>query len=451
MLTMLTGAVAVLFVLMALGSKRNGAAMGLLIVSLLLWPEYLRVQLGPLAMSAPRLVAVVLLLKFLVNGASDKVRLNLIDGLVVAVWLWTVLATVLLGSEFAQIKEMIGRGLDTVLMYFVARLAFNSPSDAKGLLAGLMFAAFVMGLLGAYEAIFSQSPYQIMRVGIETPWGPGADRAEYRMGLLRAKGSTTVSIYFGMAMMLVLGVLWSMREYTDRKRAYMLAFTAALIGSLSSMSSGPWLGCAALIGLQFFAYHPYLIKRALLFLTILIVFVEVASNRHFYELIDHLALDSRNAWYRTRLIEIAAGHLNEFWLLGVGSSWPHHWGMLLDGRGIIDVVNNFLILTLYGGVPAALMYVGAHAAAVRSAVLAWQSDKTRQRRNLLSGLICTLIALDLTSLSVGLYGPPLLLSYVLLGMIVSVAKDWQTEQEPDGQNSSLKSNLVAAKDGPIFH
>ena len=284
-----------------------------------------------------------------------------------------------------------------------------------------------MCVAGSYEAVTWTSPYQVYTLGNLRIY----DYQEVRYGLLRAQASTLTSIYFGMAMMLVSGLIWSIRGYVNSRFAFRIFLVAALVAVLSSLSSGPWIAIATLIGINLFFTRLNLIKPALGLLLLLIVFLEIASNRHFYNLIDHLALDSETAWYRTRLLEIAVSQWRDYWIIGVGSNWPNYWAQLLDGRRYIDVVNNFIIIALFGGLPALFMYLSFHVIAIRRSIAAFQADDDIARRKLLFGLAATLLTLDFSSMSVGLFGPALALSFILVGMMISVATAWRKDQGVD--------------------
>ncbi len=421
-----TLAVAMLSAVLALSRRQAGAALGVIVLSMLLWPEYLRIPFGPVQMSVPRFVALLLLIKLMAQGRLRSIRFGKVDVLVILIWVWTVLATFAAGAEFSQVSQMIGRGLDTVLVYFVARMALTSPEDAKSLYWGLALTALAMCAAGVYEALTWNSPYH----RFSTAAALRADGyEEIRYGMLRAQASTTVSIYFGLAMMLVTGLLWSIRGYAERAFAFRLSILAAFAATLSSLSSGPWLAMFMLIGMNLFYRRPSMVKPLVYALIILAIALEIASNRHFYNLIDYLALDKHTAWYRTRLLEVAFSRWSDYWLFGVGSNWPHHWGAMVDGRLFVDVVNNFLIIALYGGLPAMFMYVAAHVVAIRRTVRAFRADPADiPRRKLLFGLAAALVALDVSSMSVGLYGPALLLSHLLLGFIVSAATAWPARE-----------------------
>lgn len=419
--------VALLFVMLAASRKNGGAALGVLIISMLVWPEFVRVPVGIVQMSVPRFVAVALFIKFMSMGRQRMINFGKADALAILLWGWTIFATLVADAEMSQVTQMIGRGLDTLLMYFVARLAFVNREDVYGLFGALGLAAIVMCAAGIYEAITWTSPYQKYTDGHLRVSG----YSEIRYGMLRAQASTLTSIYFGMAMMLVTGLLWSIRGYVNRQFVFKVMLTSALVAVLSSLSSGPWMAIAALFGINLFFIRQNLIKPALRLFLVLIIFAELASNRHFYSLIDHFALDSQTAWYRTRLLEIAVSQWRDYWIVGVGSNWPHHWAQLLDGRRYIDVVNNFVIIALYGGLPALFMYLSMHVIAIRRSIAAFQADEDTARKKLLFGLAATLLALDFSSMSVGLFGPALALSFILVGMMISVATAWRRNQKVD--------------------
>jgi hypothetical protein len=243
---------------------------------------------------------------------------------------------------------MIGRGFDTVLMYFVARLALMTSNDAKSLLPPVAITAFIMAGAGFLETSTIFSPYSHLAAFREWTWIVETE-SELRYGYTRALGSTSQPIYFGMAMMLIAGLLWSIRGYGKSLILHPGAALAAFIAALTSLSSGPLIGCVMLVFFNAFVKRVSLIKPALWYLLGLLIFIEIASNRHFYNLIDYLAINQQNAWYRTRLLEVAFNQWQEYWLFGTGGVTPNHWGPMIDGRWYVDLVNHFVILALYGG------------------------------------------------------------------------------------------------------
>lgn len=419
---------------LALSRRSTGGAVGVVIASMMLWPEYLRIPIGLAAMSVPRIVALFLLLKFIGKGQHRQINFGKTDKLILWIWIWCIFATTIAGGDAKQQTYIIGRGFDTVLMYFIARIGIRSLDDLPSLYVGLALSAIVMGIVGAVETTTTKSPYSSMLNYMV--WTSEFEKGdEFRYGFFRAKGSAATHIYFGMAMMVIFGMLWALRDYAERIFLKIVSIPAAVIGGLSSMSSGPWLGFIEFFIMNSFVRKPSLVRPAIKLIVLVSIAMELLSNRHFYNLIDYIALDPHTAWYRTRLLEVAVSQWRDYWIVGVGSDWPHHWAALVDSRRHIDVVNHFVLVALYGGIPAVTMYLLTHVFAVKMVIRVWKNDPDNARRRLLFGLAATLMALDLSSMSVGLFGPVLLLSHILLGSIVSLA-----ETRPvTNQNSSVVS------------
>lgn len=430
---------ALLFGLVALTRRNNGAAVAVLILSMLAWPEYLRFPLGIFDSSVPRLVALLLLAKAISRGQHKEISPCVVDRYVLLLWAWTMLAAIISGAPVSHFTQMIGRGLDTVLIYFVVRYYIVTFEDLKGMAWWLGLAAAIMGILGVVEAFTGKSPYTGMTDFRTWHW---VDKdVEYRLGLMRAKASTSVHIFFGLAMMMLTGILWSINRALPSNRFRSLAILLGFAGALSSMSSGPWLACAMLLLFGLYRFRLDLIKPSLMLIAFAAIGLELASNRHFYNLIDYLALDAHTAWYRTRLLEVAFSRLYEFWLIGVGGEWPHHWGAILDGRQHIDVVNHFLIISLYGGIPALILYLLSHWHALKRIAILLQSTAGTPLGMAAFNLGAVLVALDISTMSVGLFGPPLLLSHVLLALIISVTG---LEKSTKVAADSLPSTSVSA-------
>ena len=390
-------------------------AMGILIATMYLYPEYLRIPIGLAEMSAPRFVALFLLARFLCSPVRHAFRWRRIDTVVCVAWVWSVVAAIVAGSEYHQVTEVIGRVFDTVLIYFVTRLSFAGSNDYGKLLLPLALTACVMGVIGVAEAVTSHSPYQWMQAYATWTWVEKAP--EYRYGLLRAQASMGHSIYFGMAMFLLLGVLLAVRSYCRSKLLWGTACVAALAGALSSMSSGPQQALVLLAITSSFYFYPAALKPAIIVITLGGAFLEIGSSRHFWYLMEYVNFFGGDYWYRARLIEVAARQWREYWLVGVGSNLPMHWGMMIDGRQHVDIVNHYIIVAISAGFLGLGLFVATEVLGLRDLVRAWPKADL-PRRKLIFGLGATLVALMLSIFSVGLYSVPLLMSYTLFGMVV---------------------------------
>jgi hypothetical protein len=402
---------------------RPGTALGLLIASAMIWPEYLRIPMGIAQMSVPRLAALVLFFRMVVAPGEFVVRWRTADSMVVLLYVWMLLANLAAGTPSAPFNTLIGSGFDTLLMYQVGRRVFTDPREAPRIIYGLIATGIVLAPIALLENKTKWSPYVgflLDTFGSGFFYGGGS---EIRLGMYRSFGSTQVPIYFGMAMMVIAGLIFALRECFHRRWALWIGLGAAVMCVFSSLSSGPWMGLLLVGVLNAFYWMRRMIGPTLWALGALMVAVEVLSNRHFYHLIDRLAMG--DAYYRTRLLEVAFKHLDEFWLFGAGGASLGHWGQEIDQRNLVDMVNNYLIVAVNGGLGAVLLYIGVKVCVLICLVRGFRYGSPLMKP-ITFGLGALLVALSIGELSVGLFGPVLLFSYIVMGCSVSTC-EWADE------------------------
>jgi len=393
--------------------SRRGVAVGVLISSTLLWPEYLRIPLVGIQFSAPRIIALALFYKYYLGEKKSRRQYNEIDCLIIIGFCWDIFANIVSGAGEARIKWLVGQGLDTVLIYFSVRYAVRSKADLNDLIKPILFCGIIMGLFGLYEAITFHSPYQKLLQYHQWMWY--GKELEFRLGFLRAQASTAHPIYFGMSMFLLLGLIISVRAFKVNKMLYRLGFLGALFGALSTLSAGPMTAAILLLLFNAFYFKQGLIRPVIYMGILALIIIEIFSNRHFYSLIDYISISS-NSWYRTRLLEVAVNQWHEYWLFGFGGNTPHHWGALLDGRKHVDLVNNYIVAAVIGGFPAVFILFRIHYLIITKALVIWRGDD-EQLKVYAFGIACLMIALMLGSMSVGLFASALILSYAFYAAI----------------------------------
>lgn len=398
-------------------SVSRATALGIVILCLLVYPEYLRIPIGPTNMSAPRLIALAILSRFLFVARPNGFRWQWVDTIVCLEWIWSVGANIIAGADSARMSEVIGRLFDSVLMYMLARVCLIGLLDCRRLVPVLTTTAVIAGSLGVFESITHASPYHAMQAHTAIrAFDFGGDR-ESRFGLLRAEGATSMPIYFGMAMFLLFGMIYSFRDFASSRWMWRIGCGCALAGALSSMSAGPQSGIVVFLIVVAFRHFTALIKPALVAFVLLLIYCETFSNRHCWYLIEYLNPIGGDFWYRSRLIDVALLRWRDYALFGVGSNIPNHWGALIDGRTFVDLVNEYVIVAVTGGVLSIACRVGIQMIALRDAVRAYGSGDARVQWQAY-GEAATLIGFMAASLSVGLFGAPLILSYVFIGMVI---------------------------------
>jgi hypothetical protein len=403
-------------------SVNRGAAVGILVLSTLLWPDYIRFPLLGIQMSAPRLVALALLFKYRKRDRKQEDRFHIIDKLIVAEFVWNIVANTIAGAGEEIIKPLIGRGLDTLVVYFAVRYTIRDKADLKGMIKPLLICGIALGGVGIYEAVTYYSPYQPLLKYNNWMWIQR--ELEYRVGFLRARASNSHPLYFGMSMFIVTGLLLSLRdvarqapEMHSKRLLWTMGLLCSILGTASSLSSGPIISIALLLAFNATYYKVSIIKPAVSMVFLLMIGMELLSHRHFYNLIDYLALDGATAYYRSRLLEVAVNQLYEYWLFGFGGVSPAHWGMMVDGRTIIDIVNNYVIVATTGGLAALFIFVAIQVLCFKRAVLFWKTEEYLKIFGF--GTACLLLSFMLGTISVGVFGPMLIFSYLVYGLLSS--------------------------------
>jgi hypothetical protein len=390
------------------------------IAALAWYPTYLTLKVGTIDLSAARIVLIVLYANILFRTKLIKqFKWSWLDRLVIITLLGTVVAGLMNEPFWKIIENRSGAALDLVLPYFATRMIVTSRTKLFTLLKGILIVAAPLAILGAHQSVTGNNPLAFLQQ--YNAWYPGHEEADYvRYGFHRAT-LTFDHITFGLFFAMLAPCCAALCVSPKRWRVFiMLGLGLMIIGILSSVSSGPML--AALASLAMFAMFPA--RRYWPALLIILVagciFIEVFSNRHFYQVATGFTLSSETADYRIGLIEEAfGGGMTGHWIEGYGLvdidpdtriPWEHY-----------DLANDYInILARYGLlglVPYLMVIVFVCLRLRRSYVLA---GNNRNDKWMVWCLLSALIGMLVTCFSVSLMGQTGMVFYILLGLCGSM-------------------------------
>ncbi len=417
-------------------------ALGWLAASCLLYPEYLRVPLGLLQLSCPRLMATVLLIKLWATG-TGKFEWRLPDYLVLTIWTWDLFANLIAGAPTHVLTNFGGIFLDTVLMYFASRRVFTNRGSYSELLLPISITALIAGALGVQEAFTGNSPLRALYQYHTWVWIRKEDM--YRFGLMRAQGATAHAIYYGISMLVIVGFLVSLRPRDNFKQSllWQASILVGMLGVLMSLSSGPVTALGAFVVFLSFHKFPGLIKPAILVAFATAFVLQLVSNRSVFYLVSYLDPIGGGSWYRAALMEVALQMLPEYWLFGTGGVRPDHWGEFIDTREHVDLVNNYIIQMVRGGVPSLLLFVTCVSYIISSVVKQFRRASGEFRFILFSLTACYLAVL-LSGVSCGLFGSSNIFAHILLGALASLGMV-PISSEKGGREKQLLNIFLALK------
>jgi hypothetical protein len=326
-----------------------------------LYPQYLAVSIGTVDLSVSRIVVLVLLIRLMTRPIDATLaRWRWIDILVVISFFAAVLSLFTNEAPMRVIEREGGRLFDTVLAYLVARLSLRTRADVFRLFQGLVIIALPLAAMGAYQSITGHNPYAWMRE--YNVFGDRPQEIDIRYGLYRADASFGEKISFGLFFAMVLYLNLAKTKIKDRAQRVRLAFMQVpiFIGLISAMSSAPMFSAA----MSLFVVMMFPFRRAWPYAAIAIFAVcatlEVASDRHFYEVLTRFALNKGTASYRIGLInEALDGGMSGRWLTGFGyiGFGPGAWGHNGFNWAHSDLVNLYIGILARTGLVGLIPYL----------------------------------------------------------------------------------------------
>lgn len=383
------------------------------------YPSYLTLSLGTVDFNVGRIVMAALLASlYLQTDLPGKFRITFLDKAVLAYFGATVVAGAFTAPELTGfLVNRAGALFDEVLPYFAVRLIVRDRQQYLTVLKAILIVTGPLALLGLYQTVTGHNPagfflrYHAWR-GTSQGYVP-----ENRLGFFRANLTFDVSIMFGL-LFATFGPACAglLRNVGGSARAWWVALLLMGVGVFSSMSSGPLL--TLMMAIAFMAFYRYRIYRwtVIGLITLMCLAMEVASNRHFYNVIDRFTFNAGTAWYRSRLVEVAifengmAGH----WLTGFGFADPG-WNRYIDMAETTDMVNHYLLVLCRFGLVGLIPFLVLIVATWRNLFKRFWMFKRDGDRWLVWCLAASLFGLLVAFFTVSLFGPPTTFFFMLIG------------------------------------
>lgn len=400
---------------------RPAYALGVYITALLWYPSWLRVSVGTIDISVGRIVVSVLLLrclcdkrntnKFTWSGLDTWVTLSMV------VYVGVHLITLPLSSA---LENRSGYVMDTWFAYMAARLIITDKATLISVLKFTCIALMPLTILGMVECVTGWWLFAALQRF--APWDATWDHLEQvRMGFYRAMGPITHPIKFGCALAMFIPLVFCLRHQRGGWRCFAYVSTGfVLLGTFSSMSSGPWLMAIMAIFCLIMESHKALVKPMIIFLIISCGIVQVISTRNIHHVIASRAdLIGGAGSHRAELIDLAVEHFDEWWELGYRGKDPG-WGPRL-GMGHTDVTNMFILNGVYYGILGVIALCGALVVGLRIVIRLHNSSDDPQLRSWAWALASWFLVVITGFLGVSFSGQLETLFYIILGMAGSSA------------------------------
>ncbi len=250
--------------------------------------------------------------------------------------------------------------LDAFLPYYVASRGIKDISQMKTAIAGFITSAIVISVIALFEYLKHWLLYSPLNFAL----GAGENATLYlgRAGEIRSVTTFSHSIVLGYFMTIALGLYLFLSSQIANIKYRRLGFLLIILGLVAPLSRGPWLGAAAMIVL-FFLQGPQPFKKigTLTFAGILVIIMLaiLPSGQKYIDLIPFVgSAEKGNVEYRQQLFHNSMIVIGRNPLFG-SSNYIEAPEMqeMIQGQGIIDIVNSYLRIALETGYVGLCLFV----------------------------------------------------------------------------------------------
>jgi O-antigen ligase len=315
-----------------------------------------------------RLLGIVLLCPILFGKSKiPRGALVLPDWLVVG---YATLIVALAAQQYSLTAVMRGavtETLDVLIPYFAFSRTVTSMAEVRKVFLAFVVALLPLSMMAPLELVKGWHLYG----SVIDSWGMTAG-AIRRGDLLRASTIALGAITLGTIIMVAIGCFLALWQRTIRSRQLALVVLAIFAtGLIAALSRGPWIGTLVLV-LVYLAISPNSIANLGKFATIsVVVLLPLSLTPVGQRLLEFLpfvgSIDTGSLTYRQRLFENALVVIERSpWIGSVNYLSAPEMQELIQGEGIVDVVNTYLGITLYSGLLGLSLFVSFFATILTS-------------------------------------------------------------------------------------
>ena len=378
----------------------------------------------------PILLSIAILLPAIIWYRKSPSRVGVRADLLMVAYVGVSILLMLRETTFT---DSLRRAFLLCFSIYIPYLAFsrliNSSRDIYYVIAAFVLPLLALSAIGAFESVNIWYLYDDLR----DSWSKGGlwmsqidVGVSQRSGFARALTTSSQPIAFGFAVMVAIGFLLALPRSSLTNWQWTLCFSLLFVGLLSSLSRGPWVG-ASILYVVYSATRPGKVKHILFAVGSIVLLVVVADMVVPGGVIETLPFigeaQQENVLYRQRLITNALEVIKEKPLLGQPpAEYLKHPNMqkMIQGSGIIDIVNTYISVTLRSGILGLSLFCGFFLSVLISLWKALSSLPPSEMETKQTGgaLFATLLAILATIATVGPIGHIQFIMFTVAGLCV---------------------------------
>lgn len=421
----------------ALACMRREANPLALYVMLLLVAPPLQVQIPGFGvvnfvadLSHSRLLALGILLPAAVQLYRDaripRLGSTAVDRLLLTFVAYTVLLQLRDTSVTDTLRVLVYNVLDVVLLYFVASRTLVNRQAMREVMACCVMAGMVLALIAVFEAARGWLLYSSLSnaLGAISPIGGYI----LRNNILRATASAGHSLILGVYFVVALGALLFLAGLIRGDGRRLLLTAMLVLGLLASLARAPWLAAMLLYLLQALASvspGAVLMRRSAMLTGLGTLLLLSPMGGSVIALLPYVGnIDSYNVTYRENLLETS---LTVFWRQPWTGSANYletpEMQTMMQGQGIIDMVNTYLQIAMAYGVIGLALFVATFFLALVHGLRVLRHGQADLETRALAGTLCaTTVVLLLLIYTVSSISIVPTMYWLLLGMLCALPR-----------------------------
>ncbi|MBU1312649.1 MAG: O-antigen ligase family protein [Alphaproteobacteria bacterium] len=321
-------------------------------------------------LNPPRVLALLILLPMAVTlwAQPQMRRLRKLDVSVVAFCAMLSILAFRHGDFNSIFRVIPGYWLDIVLSYFVFSRAVRTADDLDRCLMAFVVAALPLALVGIFEYLRDWRIYFVVVLRWDlTLISPYV----FRDGSLRAAATAIEPIAFGFLCMVGAAALLAIRSRRVGLLWWWLAMAMLVGGLFVSLSRGPWLGFALCVVIVLLARPRLALALSLVAVptaALMPYLGPVATIDRFINLLPFIGhADEGSEAYRSQLLESSWTVIGRNpWFGSMDFLSAPELQVLIQGQGIIDIVNSYIQIALEYGLVSLSLFVVFFVAIVAS-------------------------------------------------------------------------------------
>lgn len=309
------------------------------------------VYVGDLDFTSHRILLLCGWARMLMRGEWNLNRFNLLDRLMI-VWIAaiTITHTMLVGT-FGAFINRLGFAYNALGFYFLFRVMIIGLGDIRRTARWLALFIVPLAVMMGYEAV--------TRHNIFAHFGGVPSMAAVRFGDIRAQGPFRHPILAGTFGATTFAFVFSLWWHRRTSRVLVLAgLAAAVLITLATSSSGPFMALVFVC----FAMALWPVRRSIRPLVwaglIMVLTLQLYMEAPVWFLIDRIGdVLGGHGYHRSRLIDQAVRHIDEWWLLG--TTYTAHWmpHVLPINPNMVDITNYYLRMGVDGGIITMILFI----------------------------------------------------------------------------------------------